>query len=166
MPMSIAHVLLQIRRSRLSAVIIISANWTEWNWRIYCFHFCVSVCLCLWALRPVFNSDGGWQASTQCVAQMYSTRAWKVDNISVQTIYHWNLCFFGFLKILSGSRWKWAFRRNVQKCNSYITQNVFSAAVQQWRDYHSWLVGVLRRKGIIYWSIRTRQSDCCLVRLV
>jgi len=23
--------------------IIISAKWTEWNWRIYCFQFCVSV---------------------------------------------------------------------------------------------------------------------------
>jgi len=26
-------------------IIIISAKWTEWNWRIYCFHFCVRVCL-------------------------------------------------------------------------------------------------------------------------
>ena len=25
--------------------IFISAKWMEWNWRIYCFHFCVSVCL-------------------------------------------------------------------------------------------------------------------------
>ena len=26
---------------------IISAKWTEWNWRIYCFHFCVRVYLCV-----------------------------------------------------------------------------------------------------------------------
>jgi len=26
-------------------VIFISAKWTEWNWTICCFHFCVSVCV-------------------------------------------------------------------------------------------------------------------------
>jgi len=31
----------------LAAVIVISAKWTEWNWRIYCFHFCLSVCQCV-----------------------------------------------------------------------------------------------------------------------
>jgi len=43
-------------------LIIISAKWTEWNWRIYCFYFrlsvcvCVCVCVCLCTLSPVFNS--------------------------------------------------------------------------------------------------------------
>ena len=33
--------------------------------------------------------------------EMYSTHAWKVENISVpvSTIYHWNLRFVGFLKM-------------------------------------------------------------------
>jgi len=35
---------------------IISAKWTEWNWQILCFHFCVFVCLC--TLSPV--GLNGW----------------------------------------------------------------------------------------------------------
>ena len=35
-------------------LVIISAKWTEWNWRIYCFHLCLFVCLC--ALSLVFSS--------------------------------------------------------------------------------------------------------------
>ena len=31
--------------------------------------------------------------------EMYSTCVWKVENISVRTIYRWNLCFIGFLTI-------------------------------------------------------------------
>jgi len=32
--------------------LVISAKWTEWTWRIYCFYFCVCVhpSVCLWAL--------------------------------------------------------------------------------------------------------------------
>ena len=37
--------------------LIISAKWTKWNWRILCFHFCLSVCLCIHvccvALMPI-----------------------------------------------------------------------------------------------------------------
>jgi len=75
-------------------------------------------------LRPFGFCPGqpGWAVT--------ATRAWKVDNISIWTIYRWSLCFIGFLTIQSGSRSKWGFRRNVQKCNSYITHNVFSTALR------------------------------------
>jgi len=39
-------------------------------------------------------------------------------------------------------------------------------SVQWWRYHYSWLVGALCRKAIIHWSIHTRQSNCCLIRLV
>ena len=42
-----------------SVILVISAKWTEWNWRIYCFHFCLSVCLCV-CVHSV-------QSSTVCV---------------------------------------------------------------------------------------------------
>jgi len=29
---------------------------------------------------------------------MYSTHAWKIDNISIQTVYHWKCLFIGFPK--------------------------------------------------------------------
>ena len=51
------------------------------------------LCFCLY-VRVVWM--GGM---TYCSPEMYSTRAWKFDNISVRTIYRWNLCFIGFLKI-------------------------------------------------------------------
>ena len=33
------------------------------------------------------------------LTEMYSTRAWKVDSISVQTIYRWKRLFIGFSKM-------------------------------------------------------------------
>ena len=48
----------------------------------------------------------------------------KVDNISVRTIYRWKHHFIGFLAILSGSRSKQGFTRNMQKCNSCYTQKI------------------------------------------
>ena len=49
---------------------------------------------------------------------MYSTCVWKVQNISVCTIYHWNLRFFGFPKMYSSSRSMLGFTSNMQKCNT------------------------------------------------
>jgi len=48
----------------------------------------VCLCVCEHSVQTLY-SDGSWQASTQSVFQIYSMRAWKVDNISVQTIYCW-----------------------------------------------------------------------------
>jgi len=79
---------------------------------------CLSACLC--TLSPVLTE---WCIVRQ---EMYSTHVWKVDNISVRTRYCWKRRFIGFPVI--GSRLKWGFRRNVQKCNSYIAQNGFTAA--------------------------------------
>jgi len=67
--------------------IFISAKWTEWNWRILCFHFCVCVCA---------RTQSHWFEWAKCW-QMYSTRAWKVENISVRTIHRWKRRFIGFL---------------------------------------------------------------------
>jgi len=63
--------------------------------RIYCFHFCVSLCVSVCEHSVLLVWMGGM---TYCLQEMYSTRAWKVD-ISVRTIYRWNLCFIGFLTI-------------------------------------------------------------------
>ena len=95
--------------------IFISTKWTKWNWRIYCFHFCLSVCLC--TLSPGWNDVS---FAEKCIRLV-----WKVDSISVQTRYCWKRCFIGFLTIWSGSRSKWGFRRNVQKCNIYITKWIY-----------------------------------------
>jgi len=37
------------------------------------------------------------------LTEIYSTLMWKVDNISVRTIYHWNHLFVGFPKMWSVS---------------------------------------------------------------
>jgi len=40
--------------------LVISAKWTEWNWRIYCFHLClsVSVCVCTHSVKfSTFSPD-------------------------------------------------------------------------------------------------------------
>ena len=56
----------------------------------YCFHVCVSARV---SVCPV-------QSSTMCVRrEMYSTRVWKVDNISLRTKYCWKRRFIGFLMI-------------------------------------------------------------------
>ena len=52
------------------------------------------------------------------VTEMYLTRVWKVDNIYVRTVYHWNLCFVGFPKMYSSLRSMLGFESNWQKCNS------------------------------------------------
>jgi len=49
--------------------VIISDKWTEWNWRVYCYQLCVSVCVCLcavsqptaskhWAMVSARHSEG------------------------------------------------------------------------------------------------------------
>jgi len=45
----------------------------------------LSVCVCVHSFE--------WAESRIVCREMYSTRAWKVENISVRTIYCWNLCF-------------------------------------------------------------------------
>jgi len=44
------------------------------------------------------------------------SHAWKVDNNSVQMIYHWSWRFIGFPKIRSSSMSMVGFTRNMQKC--------------------------------------------------
>jgi len=81
-----------------------------------------------WRLDWVRPHSFEWAEWCIVCRDMYLTRVWKVDSISVWTRYCWECHFIGFLKIQSGSRSKWGFRRNVQKCNSYITQNGFTTA--------------------------------------
>jgi len=52
------------------------------------------------------------------LTEIYSTRVWEVDNISLRTIYRWNLRFIGFPDIQSSSRPMLGFTRNLQNCNS------------------------------------------------
>jgi len=119
--------------SLLPGTNIISAKWTEWNWRIYCFHFCVSVC----------THVNGWNDilfAEKCVRLM-----WKVNNISIWTRYCWKHRFISFLAIQSGSSGKWGFKSNVQKCSSHIMQNGFTAArhaaIMSW---HRWVHTIYR----------------------
>jgi len=65
-------------------VLVISAKWTEWNWRRLCLHFCVFVCVhslpLVWMggmLRNVFDS---------CVK---SWEYFRMDNISLESLSHW-----------------------------------------------------------------------------
>jgi len=51
------------------------------------------VCLCVCA------HSFKWAESHIVRREMYLTRAWKVENTSIWTIYRWNLCFIGFLMI-------------------------------------------------------------------
>jgi len=62
------------------------------------------------------------------VTEMYLTHAWKVDNISAQTVHHWNLHFIGFPKICTDSMSVQGFECNWQKCNSWHMHNRHSAA--------------------------------------
>jgi len=57
------------------------------------------------------------------LTEMYSTCAWKVDNISVQSVYRWKRLFIGFPKIKSVSRSKLGFTINLQKYNNDFTKN-------------------------------------------
>ena len=63
----------------------------ETMFSVLCVCVCVCVCVCLCALSPI-----GLNGRNDV---LYSTRAWKVENISVRTIYRWKRRFIGFLKI-------------------------------------------------------------------
>jgi len=76
---------------QIADVIFISAKWTDWNWWIYCFHFCPSVCFCVCLCALTWM--GGWRIVRR---ELYSTRVWKVDNISVRTRYCWKRCLLAF----------------------------------------------------------------------
>ena len=57
------------------------------------------------------------------LTEMYSTRTWKVNNISVWTIYGWKCLFIGFLKTQSVTKSKLGFMRNLQKCKQITTSS-------------------------------------------
>jgi len=61
--------------------------------------------------------------------KMRWTRAWKVYDISVRTVYayQWR-CLFFFLKSQFVTRWELAFTRNMLKCNSDFTNKSRIAA--------------------------------------
>jgi len=127
--------------------IFISAKWTDWNWRIYCFHFCVSVCL--WALIPVFNSDMREKLIIfpygQYIIETYVLLAfWRYNQVHDRS---------GVL----GEMYK---NVTVISLKMYFPQH----SMQWRRRCHSWLVGTLCHKGVIHWSIRTRQSDLGLYK--
>jgi len=80
-----------------------------------------------------------WMAyfSNKCIR----LHAWKVDNISIQTIYRWKRLFIGFPKTVSRS--KLGFVRNLQKCNRHYVhkqqrkQQSYMRLTSSWRWYRS-----------------------------
>ena len=111
--------------------------------------------MCLCALSPIGLKGG----NAECW-QMYSTRAWKVENISVRTIYCWNLCFIGFMMIQPGSRSKWGFRRNVKnvtfisrKMDFFCTRHSTPYSDERrWRHYR-WQASTVQ---VHYYLLRRR----------
>ena len=70
-----------------------------------------------------------------CWTEMYLTRAWKVDNISIRTIRHWNLCFIGFPEIQPSLRSMLGFAWNLQECYNHFTKkSLFAAHYRQRGD--------------------------------
>jgi len=110
-------------------VLIISAKWTEWNCRIYCFHFCLTaicVYVCVHSV-PLVWMGGMTYCSLRNVFDL-CVKSWHyfhTDKIVLETSFYW----------LSGDiRSKWGFMRNVQKCNMLRNmQNGCSAAPLVWR---------------------------------
>jgi len=60
--------------------------------------------------------------------EMYSTRAWKIDNISVWTIYHWKRLSIGFPKVYSSFKIEVEVYEIFAKCNSDFTEKSRLAA--------------------------------------
>ena len=85
-----------------------------------------------WGFLGIYAPLVWMSRMTYFCTEMYSTCAWKVDNISVRTICRWNLRFIGFLMMYSSSRSMLGFESNWQKCNSWHIQNGHSAATS-WR---------------------------------
>jgi len=69
--------------------------------------------LAFFGICAAFLSMGKWRTDR------WSTRVWKVHNISLRRLHRWILCRIGFLIIQLGSRSKWGLTRNVHECNSY-----------------------------------------------
>jgi len=71
-----------------------------------------------------FFSPIGLNGFFECILKtdMYLTHAWKVDSISVWIIYQWNCYLLFFLKMYFATRLKFAFVRNLLKCNSDFTK--------------------------------------------
>ena len=63
------------------------------------------------------------------LTEMCSTCAWKVDNISIWTIYRWNRWFIGLQKIMKFEVGV-GFMRSMQKFNSHFTNKLSQAVMQ------------------------------------
>jgi len=93
----------------------------------YVFTFvCVCLCVCLCALNPV-----GLNGQNDV---LYSTRTWKVENVSVRTIYRWKRRFIGFLKVEDRS---WGWGEMYKNVTPFLMDflHMPQHAVQQWRHY-------------------------------
>jgi len=78
----------KIQKSHKTIVCVVCVFISAKSGRYTVFTFvCLSVCV---------HSFEGAEWHVVCW-ETYSTRAWKVENISIRTIYDWNLCFIGFL---------------------------------------------------------------------
>jgi len=74
-----------------------------------------------WGFSPI-----GLNGVFECILkiEMYSTRAWKFDDISVQTAYQWNHYLFFFLRMYFVMRPKLAFMTSLLKCNSDFIEEI------------------------------------------
>ena len=87
--------------------------------RIYCFHFCVSVCL--WALSPIgLNWQNDVLFAKKCIRLVCEklTLSSYVGNVVLLTFWWYNQV----------QDWSGGFREMYKKRNTYITQNAFTAA--------------------------------------
>jgi len=64
---------------------------------VRCFGFITRSSKLLCEVRLYRNS--GNSRNNEFSPEMYSTRAWKVENISIRTIYRWKRRYIGFLKM-------------------------------------------------------------------
>jgi len=51
-------------------IVIISMKLTEWNWQIYCFHFCVCVCLSVCMSMRIQSSLQQCVSLPQCISHL------------------------------------------------------------------------------------------------
>jgi len=126
--------------------LVMSAKWTEWKWRTLCFHFChfcvcVSVCLCI--LSPIGLNV---RTAEKCIRlvheklRIFPYRQYIVGNVVL-------LVFWWCSQVQDQSR---GWGEIYKKCSSYIMQSQ---------------AGIYCSYDVIIF-LRTRQSVCCLVRLV
>jgi len=100
----------------------------HWRWSLRRWDFIRDTgCALLWliaiiAIEVQCNVNGCSLLIVCWLTEMYLTRAWKVDSISI-----WNLRFIVFPKIQLSLRSMLGFMRNLQQCNSWHMQNGHSA---------------------------------------